>query len=183
MTFAGRTAEAEAHRIREALMDDMSFGGGTPLPRTVAIALRDASLSNDPNWWTLCADTIREWRGDPSKLLPFKAEEDVRARAEKGRHVDIKRGKGGKASVMLRIKGSGSGSYRADTAGALVPCAATDDRVISEDDAAFKASVQFGSTIHMAALYTFVGCSHWWYLAQGGEESVGERHVWTNAAL
>ena len=180
MAFSG---PEERHRIREALMDDMSFGGGTPSPRTVALALRDASLSNDPAWWTLCSDTVREWRGNPSKLLPHKAEADVCARVEKGGHVDIKRGKGGKASVMLRIKGLGSGSYRSNTVGALVPCGAGDERVISDDDASVKVSVQFGSTAHMAALYVLVGCCHWWYLAQGGEETVNERHAWSNAIV
>lgn len=175
--------EEERRRVLEALMDDMSFGGGTPSPRTLAIALRDASLANNTEWWTMCADVILDWRGDRSKLLPRKAEEGVRARVEKGGHVDIKRGKGGKASVMLRVKGTGAGSYRLDTAGALVPCAATDERAVTDTDTDVKASVQFGSTTHMAALYTLVGCCHWWYLAQGGEASVSERHPWTNAVV
>lgn len=176
--------ETERHRIREALMDDLSFGGGTPSPRAVAISLRNASLANNDEWWTVCADTIREWRGNPSKLLPHKGEEGVRAAVEKGGHVDIKRGKGGRASVMLRVKGTGAGSYRMDSAGSLVPCAATDERVVSDADSDVKASVQFGSTGHMAALYALVGCCHWWYLvAQGGEESVSQRHAWTNAVL
>ena len=132
--------EEERRRVREALLDDMSFGGGTPTPQALAIALRDASLANNTQWWTMCADVIRDWRGDPQKLLPHKTEEDVRARVEKGGHVDIKRGKGGKASVMLRVKGSGAGSYRPNTAGDLVPCAAADERAVADDDTSVKAS-------------------------------------------
>jgi hypothetical protein len=175
--------EIETRRIREVLLDDMSFGGRTPSPRTVALHLRDASLSSNTEWYDVCAETITEWRGDRSKLLPHKAEADVHARVEKGGHVDIKRGKGDKASLMLRVKGAGSGSYRLDTAGDLVPCAATDERVVTDADAEVKASVQFGSTTHMAALYVLVGCCHWWYLAQGGDESVNERHAWSNAVV
>lgn len=178
--------ERERLRLLALLGDDKQLGGvNVPSPRAIATALGNGSLCGSEPWLAMCRSTVKEWRGNWTRLLlPGGGAGRVRPVAERGGHVDLKRGKGGKASIMLKLKGAGAGSYRpgGGNGADLVPCPASDSRAsaIADGD---RASVQFGTTTHAGALHVLAGCCHWWYLASGGDAGVEERHKFTNATL
>jgi hypothetical protein len=172
-------------RVLALLGDDTKLGGdNVPSPRTIAVAVGDASLWKSDGWLLMCEAAVKAWRGDRRKLLPRGLPVAAGAvQVQKGGHVDVKRGKGGKASVMLKLKGPGAGSYRVGGSGDdLVPCSASDSRAAAVAEGE-RASIQFGSTTHTAALHALIACCHWWYLAAGGDEGVCERHKFTNEAM